>query len=172
MISALRTRAAAICLATAPWVAAASPAPAAFIESQLSGERTVPEIRRLLVRESLVDVLMDRGMDETSAVWWADHSLEADSLQAWLRGEPVDGAQVRDDVWTVWRQAGTQQQLVFARVVGVNVPGVMLLLLPLAVAAAVLAASGGSGGAILGGAVLVGLIFVLLANPDFLFGER
>jgi hypothetical protein len=67
-------------------------------------------------------------------------------------------------------KAGQGDVIAQARIVGINYTGLLLLLLPLA-AIAWVAAGGGSASGVVLAALAVGLLFVLWADPSFIFGS-
>ena len=72
----------------------------------------------------------------------------------------------------IWVDAGQTEWAadVGAKVVGVNVKGIFVLIVPILIVLAVALAAGADAAPFLAGAAAMGLVFVLFTDPAFLFG--
>jgi hypothetical protein len=185
----------AACLAAALTALAGSPAAAAWMESELLQHGSREEAARTLRREQAVEQLAAFGLDRETAASLVDAALaheafplqavdglhldaaavarlleaaygcsaaEAEALDAWLTPAELDW--LRDQGAYAFSHAG--------RIVGINITGVLVLLLPILVAVIVAATAGQSAAPVALGALLAGVLFVLLVEPSFIFGER
>jgi hypothetical protein len=77
------------------------------------------------------------------------------------------------DSETIWAYPFDQTTYAFSsKVVGFNIPGILLWLAPVVIVVAVAAASGGSAGSLVAVGAAVGLIMILFVDPSILFGSR
>ena len=74
-----------------------------------------------------------------------------------------------DGTWMV--PDGGMTHAFAGKVVGFNVPGLLLWLLPVVLVVAVALAAGGTAGSLVGVAAVVGLVLVLFVDPSILFGS-
>ena len=110
-----------------------------------------------------------QGMGDAAAgdprTWWEGTEMmprEAALLAAHLSNDEL-----------AWLGSHTDEGMLYAgKVVGMNWKGLMLLALPLVGIAWVAAAGSGAAAGIAASGLIVGLVFVLFADPAFLFGSR
>ena len=191
MLRKLRLAAATICLSVYPGVIYAS----VPIGSQFSSDRSLEDVRSELVGELVRQQFCALGIPERGAVALADAVSDSGMIDAFDRV-------IRDHPGTVGVQELMQDpavqdamQLCAAtlaeevevtetlspewdgkksrpKVVGVNTPGIVLLILPVVVIVAVMAAAGGSAGSLVAVGLVAGILLVLFAGPEIIFGER
>lgn len=147
-----------------------------FLSDALALERVIglgfavedAEIQVGATRAAMVAIL-EQGMEDAAA----------DDPRTWLEGmgmmpgeAALLAAQLSNDE-LAWLGSHRDEGMLYAgKVVGMNWKGIMLLVLPLVgIAWVAVAGSGEVAGVVTGGAI-AGLIFVLLAEPAFLFGSR
>lgn len=194
MLRTWRKRSAGLCLGGALMVLLNAPAFAAWMNSELLLHDTRADAQRALWRAQAVEQLAGLGLAREAAGALVDAvfasglvsgvpggglEVNADAVAGMLQGFGCSGDEARSLVsWLSpaelrWlEEQGAHAFAHAGKVVGVNYTGLLVLLLPILVAVIVASVAGQSAAGLALGALAVGVLFVLLVEPKFLFGER
>jgi hypothetical protein len=171
----------------------ATTAHSALIPSELSGTRSYGEVQDQLVLELAQQRLESLGFtrEEAASIAAAVKSECRDSLmQACRVTSTPDGLELELDRRSLRDATATLAAALqsshpdclsrindasgysFAKVVGINWKGLLIVVLPLIVVIAVGLSAGGSAGELIAAAAIVGLLLALFVSPKLIFGER
>ena len=183
----------AACIGALPFLVYATTAHSEFIPSELSGSKSYGEVQQQLLLELAQQRLESLGFsgDEAASIAAGfaselkDFWIQACQVRSTTDGLVVElnGPALQDATATLaaalqsshpdcLSRINNASGYSFAKVVGINWRGLLIVVLPLVVVIAVGLTAGGSAGELIAAAAIVGLLLALFVSPKLIFGER